>query len=118
MLMSNLCPICQCKLIEEHRIKFIDRYCWYIPYGHHYARRSTIQGNLLECKVRLGIFFIKVDYKEGYSEVWTTIDVDKNNPTNVIHPVSARIRINHIADLQFENLEKLKNKIKTYLTFS
>jgi hypothetical protein len=115
--MSNLCPICQREMKKEHRIKFIDYHCFPVRTNHHYSLRTTIIGDKIECKVRFGDRYgnrilLKIMYTEGYSEVWTD---DRKIIDDADPP--PRTRINQIIDLNFDDLEKLKNKIKTMLVF-
>ena len=116
--MSNLCPICQRELKKEHRIKHIDYHCFPVMRSHHYALRTTITGEKIECKIRFkeadgDRIFLKVQYIKGYSEVWSddgdwTLD-DASPPP--------RTRIEQVIDLNFDDLDKLQNKIKTMLVF-
>jgi len=109
--MSNPCPICQREMKRDHLIKFIDYYCHPSRSDHHYAKRTTVTCELIECKVRFKEpsnekIFLKVQYQEGYSEVWTGSYLD------------ARTRIEYPIQLNFDDIEKIRAKIRTCLVFS
>jgi hypothetical protein len=118
--MSNLCPICQREMKKEHRIKHVDYHCFPVRRSHHYALRTTIVGDKIECKIRFkeangDRIFLKVNYKDNYSEVWGD-DGDDAGTDDVSPP--PRTRIEQIVDLNFDDLDKLRNKIRTMLVFS
>jgi hypothetical protein len=111
--MPNPCPICQRELKKEHKIKFIDYHCTVSKSDHHYARRTTVKGDLIQCKIRFTELdktriYLKVQYEEGYSEVW------RSPPVRICD----RARILYAIPLHFDDIEKLKFKIRTCLVFS
>lgn len=102
------CPICKSQLEKEHMIKYVDYHCYPPPKDHHYAER-IIDGELVAMKIRLNrgkdkIFF-KIDIKDNTTEVWTL-------------PHDKRIRISNSFRPDFENVDALFDKMKTYLVFS
>ena len=118
--MSNLCPICQREMKKEHRIKHVDYHCFPVRRSHHYAMRTTITGEQIECKIRFreadgGRIFLKISYKYNYSEVW--VDDGDDTGTDDVSPPS-RTRIDQIVPLNFDDPDKLKNRIRTMLVFS
>ncbi len=102
------CPICQRVLTEEHKISYIDYYCSPSREDHHYAVRFK-GDEVIKMKVRLtdsqSTLYVKMNFDEGYLEVWT-----KENQN--------RIKINQTFTPDFTEIDKLKTKIRTYLTFS
>jgi len=90
-----------------HRIAFIDYSCSHHD-DHHFSWRIK-DNTLAKLRIRFGQgreqLCLKVHYDEGYSEVWS-----KTKPNN-------RIRINQIIVPNFEEVDKLKNKIRTLLVF-
>jgi len=101
------CLVCRREMENRHMIKYVDWYC--AQDDHHFSWR--IMGNQM---IKLRIRFrskgerlcLKVHYDEGYSEVWS-----KNDTAN-------RLRVNQIVVPNFEDIEKLKNKIRTILVFA
>lgn len=108
--MDKNCPICNKKLTMNHQITRVDYHCYPAAKDHHYAERNE-RDLLTEIKIRISPnkdkLFLKVDFKSGNSEVWTTPDDRANS-----------IRINHIIPLEFDDMKKLEDKIRTYLLFS
>ncbi len=93
----------------HHKISFIDHSCNHNPDDHHFSWRIK-NGNLAKLRIRFGMgtrrLCLKIHYDEGYSEVWS-----KASTTN-------RLRINQIIIPKFEDIELLKNKIRTLLVFA
>ena len=112
--MDRNCPICKKQLMKEHKIKHIDYHCFPPKNDHHYAERfkdETLQEKLA-IKVRLSptgskIFFSQ-NYPEQYMEVWCEPDAVKSD----------RIKVNSLFEPNFEDLDGLFQKLKTYLVFS
>lgn len=77
---------------------------------HHFSYR-VLDEKIIKMRIRLtepgrdGALRLKIHYDLGFSEVWTKAGS------------SHRIKINSIVVPDFSDLEKLKNKIKTYLVF-
>jgi len=104
------CLICGREMNESNKIQYIDYFC--TQDDHHFSRRikNNWPGRQM---VKLRIRFLKkherlalkIHYDEGYSEVWTTAK-------------SPRFRINQIVIPNFENIERLKHKIRTILVFA
>jgi hypothetical protein len=109
--MEHLCPICKRELTKEHKIKHVDYHCYPPKSDHHYSERETITGEKLKVKIRIGSgedrLFLKVNYDESYSQVWTDPDDD-----------DARIRINHAFEPDVSDLDALRKKLRTYMVFS
>lgn len=109
--MKYHCPICQKEMTMEHKIKFIDYFCSPPQADHHYSARyaddklAKVKVRLTDVKRRETLFF-KVDYIEGNTLVWTT----PNDIKRVVIPQT------FIPD--FNQLDKLRAKIRTYLVFS
>jgi hypothetical protein len=111
------CPICNKKMSVENKIKYIDYKC--VTDEHYYGVRiveDTFTNELrpLKVKIRLGddkvkSFLLKINYDEGFSEVWTRSG--KTESAN-------RSRIEKVFTPDFSNMDKLLNKIKTYIVFS
>ncbi len=91
----------------HHKITYIDYSCNRSD-DHHLSWRIK-DNNMAKIRIRFQhqneMLCLKIHYDEKYSEVWS-----KANSTN-------RIRINQIVPLSFEDIEKLKNKIRTLLVF-
>ena len=108
MATEEFCPICHCAMIEEHKIKYIDYYC---NNEHHCYVKRLRDNKLLMHKIRLldsngEKLYLKVSLIDSYSEVWK----HTNN--------TFRNRINVIVNVDFNDIESIKNKIKTYIVFS
>lgn len=92
----------------HHKISFVDYSCKHSPDDHHFSWRIK-NNNLAVLRIRFGKgserLCLKVHYDEGYSEVWS-------NPMS-----TNRLRINQIVVPNFEEVDKLKNKIRTLLVF-
>ena len=113
---------------ESNKIRYVDYFC--TQDDHHFSQRirtswpnppgsgstELVNGFYVPVwgreMVKLRVQFLnkherlalKVHYDEGYSEVWTTAK-------------STRFKINQIVIPNFEDIEKLKNKIRTILVF-
>lgn len=118
---TNYCPICRNELRVKHDIEFIDYICSRTE-DHHLAFRYKIIQDPEDSKqsidqvntLRLRLtetggeeIRIKIYYGKGYSEIYGK----SASPTS-------RVKVNQIIDPDFNNLDALKNKIKTYLLFS
>lgn len=109
------CLVCGQKMTEVHKIKFVDYYC--AKDDHHFSWRVIPLEHLEEdaskaiAKLRIRVgedknrMCLKIHYDEGYSEVWST-------------PHSSRIRVEQIIAPDFQDLEKLKDKLRTILVFA
>lgn len=115
--MNRTCPICQRQLTKSPCLStpqstVIDYFCHPSMMDHHYGERLR-NGQLCKMKIRLTDqytderMFLRIDFDEGHSHVWTKQDDQKN-----------RIVINHTFMPDFSQIEKLKAKIQTYLIFS
>lgn len=109
--MEHLCPICQRKMTKEDKIKYKDYYCSPVQSDHHYSVREVKK---IETKIKIrlsdsnGNLYLLVNYVEGFLQVWTKADI----------PHEQRTQINQIFYPDFTQIEKLRAKIRTYLTFS
>lgn len=111
------CLVCGREMQQHHKIKFIDYSC--VRDDHHFSWRiveewdpvnyTKMNTKMAKLRVRVGEgknrMCIKIHYDDGYTEVWST-------------PKSSRIRIDQIIPLDFKDIEKLKNKIRTILVFA
>jgi len=115
---DKFCAICNKKMLFENKIKYVDYIC--ISEEHMYSIRFaedtfTNAVNLTKMKVRLGSkraynYMLKINYDDGNSEVWV------NNGDKLEEIPKTRINQTFTPDLS--NVEKIKNKIKTWLVFS
>lgn len=105
---KHFCLICGKEMTLAHKINYADYHCAHQD-GHHFAYRIK-ENSMTKLRIRLGEgadkIHLKVHYDQGYSEVWS-----KSRSVN-------RPRINHIVSIDFTDLDKLKNKLKTYLLFA
>lgn len=101
------CLVCNRVMKHEHQIAYIDHFC-NTQDDHHFSWR-IVHGNLAKLRIRFNEgrerLCLKIHYDEQYSEVWTDSK-------------SVRLKINQIIIPNFEDIEKLKNKIRTILVFS
>lgn len=101
------CLVCGDEMQMAHFIKYVDHVCKKHD-DHHFSWR-LMNDSLAKLRIRFQTgserLCLKVHYDEKYSEVWTG-------------GKSERIRINQIIIPNFEDIEKLKNKIRTILVFS
>lgn len=110
--MKNICPICQRELSRvSNEIQFESTYgCTNRPnddmIDHYYGYRVS-GDELISSKIRIGNLVLQIMYEEGISRVWTLGTEE-----------SKKVKINYILEPDFSDLEKIKRKIKTLLTFS
>jgi hypothetical protein len=101
------CLVCGKEMEITHKIKYVDHFCS-TQEDHHFSWR-IVGGNLAKLRIRFQDgnerLCLKVHYDENYSEVWTGAK-------------SERLRINQIIEPNFQDIEKLKNKLRTILVFS
>jgi hypothetical protein len=99
------CLVCHKEMEIYHRIKFIDHSC--VSKDHNFSWRIQ-DGQLIKLRIRFlndkERLCLKVHYDDKYSEVWGQTG-------------SARIRLDQIIIPDFENIEILKNKLRTILVF-
>lgn len=110
------CPICQKQLRKHDMIKYIDHEC---RTEEHFYGKRIIQGEMTKLKLRITEpegekFYIKFNYDRDLTEVWSIKIVNGYE----VHDKSKRIPIIGTFVPDFSDLEKLKQKIKTYLLFS
>ena len=104
------CPLCQAELEVNNKLKYIDYSCVYKD-DHYYAKRIK-DGELTKVKVRFTDptsgekLYLKINYDLGGSQVWT-----KSND-------NVRTEIQSVWVPDFSDIDRLKNKIRTYLVFS
>jgi len=110
-----ICPICQAELKQDYRserkpLHEHDFTCSMRDDNHSYSIR-TVDDTMVKIKVRLQdtdderLIFL-IDYADHKLEIWT-----KAGQTNrVVIPVSF--------EPDFSDIEKLKEKIRTYLIFA
>jgi hypothetical protein len=107
--MNNQCPICKSEMNKNDLVSYIDYFCWPIKEDHHYSRR--IRGTELQIeKIRISTkeetFYLKLDYSNILSEIWT-----KPNGSH-------KVQLDHLINVDFTDLNKLEEKLKTYILFS
>jgi hypothetical protein len=89
-----------------HMIKYVDYNCYAL---YHALSLRIKDDQTIKLKLRFTFsreeVFLKIHYDIGYSEVWSD-------------NAQQRLKINLIVPLDFSNIEKLKNKIKTLLIFA
>lgn len=115
---QHACPVCQVTLLKEDKLKYIDYYCKHSRDDHSYGVRY-VRGELIKIKVRFrepnkDKLYIKFHYDLDYIEVWSV----KYCSENVDPDVPVRIPIAGTFVPDFSDVDKLKQKIKTYLIFS
>jgi hypothetical protein len=102
------CLVCRKEMDVHNKIMYIDHTC-NLNDDHHFSWRIK-DNSLVKLRIRLSSngerLCLKIHYDEGYSEVWS-----KSNTTN-------RIRVDQIVVPNFEDIELLKNKIRTILVFA
>lgn len=104
-------------MIEERKRDYTDYACYKSSDIHSYRVR-LFSGLPLLLKVRLTCnepkignrLFLKMNFQKGISQVWQ-LDMDQKTK-------SERITINHVFAPDWSQIDKLKNKIRTYLVFS
>lgn len=103
------CLVCNKEMEMHHKISFVDYSCKDNADEHHFSWRIK-DNKLIKLRIRFGVsqhrLCLKIHYDEGYTEVWSHA-----KSTN-------RMRINQIVVPQFEDIEKLKSKIRTLLVFA
>ena len=111
--MEHNCPICQSQLEpQDHKILYQDYLCKKNIDHHAYMYRyRPAQNEMVQLKVRItdedgSKIYFKVYYDQNRSEVWT-----RSNDNQ-------RITIDHAFVPDYSDLEKLKQKIRTYIIFS
>lgn len=117
MIYIKNCPICTCELSLSEETSSLHKNsiysCRAFTKNHMYSLLLSEDSKILKFKLRLtndddSKITCKIHYDSGYSEVWTGISFN----------LSDRININHIIELDFSNIEKIKKKLKTYMLFS
>lgn len=108
---DNVCPICKEHLVpvDSSSNTYNDYHCT-TGKNHFFAKRLAM-GQLLKVKLRLpdqgnSYLYMKVNFDENSTQVWKKSSEKQ------------RINIDHATSLDFSDIEKIKNKIKTYLLFS
>jgi hypothetical protein len=111
--MEHQCPICQNKLEpQENKILYQDYVCRYNLDSHSFIYRYRPAVNeVAQLKVRItdddgSKLYFKVYYDQDRSEVWTRTNDNQ------------RINIEHAFVPDYSDLDKLKQKIRTYIIFS
>lgn len=109
--MDRHCPICKNQLFKEQKVKHVDYHCYPPKKDHHYAER-LIDETKIAMKVRISpsehkIFFSQ-NFEEQTMEVWCQPEAPKHE----------RIKVNSLFEPNFDNIEELFHKLKTYLIFS
>ncbi len=108
--MKHKCPICSKNMSFIARSKSSSDYFCDDGDDHHYAERVS-DGYFTVCKLRIGDMptderlYLKVNFTDGNSEIWRGIDSQK------------RIKVAEVISIQ-SSLDKMRNKIETYITFS
>jgi hypothetical protein len=108
--MSNVCPICNAQLTEESVFasKNVDLVCR--QEDHLLAKRISAAGELIIMKLRIKDgahkFFAQFNYQDNTTSLWTK--ANERRP----------IKVPSIISTDLSNLDKIKQKIKTYLLFS
>ena len=109
--MDRPCPICKRQLSSEQKTEYVEYHCFPPQSDHHYACRTSLEGQALKVKIRIGSgdnkMFVKINYDDGFSQIWTDPDDE-----------DARTKINHVFDPDLSDLDALRNKLRTYLVFS
>lgn len=102
------CLVCHREMDYTHKNLYVDYYCNKAN-DHHLSWRIH-RGQIAKLRIRFSNpgerLHLKVHYDEGYSEVWTVV----NSPH--------RMRINQVVLVNFDNLDRLRAKIRTLLAFA
>lgn len=110
---DNHCVICKKEMEIDERPKYSDYTCR-TEDDHFFAKRIK-DDTLLKLKVRFSEsgskIYLKINFDEGFSEVWSNTNTKGHNNTQ-------RVRIDSIFEPDFSDIQKIKSKIITYLTFS
>lgn len=106
--MNQNCPICHSSLIREDSLpEIVDLLC--CQDDHFFGQRFNKE-NLIILKIRLKDddknLFVRLNYELNSCNIW--IKADQIKP----------ITLSHIIHLDYSNIDKLKQKIKTLLLFS
>lgn len=108
---NPLCPICHAEMLrDEDNVlsDYIDFYCE--QKDHNCGQRVSRDTKKTDCiKIRFiesngEKFYVKLSVSAGYTEVWKH-DGLKRNKINEIIPIDC-------------DIDTLKNKVKTYITFA
>jgi hypothetical protein len=106
------CYVCGQDMEKHHKIAYIDYTCNKND-DHHLSFRivhNVMMGTKNLTKLRVAFpkdrLHLKIHYDQGCTEVWA-----KSNSSN-------RIKINSLVFPDFEDISKLKDKIKMLLVFS
>ena len=114
IFVDKLCPICKTALFESRRSGYVMYFC--NKNDHGYDHSIAVAGQeLIECSVRFietdnSSICILVNYINQYSKVWT------GHKTGL--DMFPTILIKYPVNLCFDDIPKLRNKIKTYISFS
>lgn len=107
---NNICPICKNTLSvsDTSTQSYADYHC---NHKDHFFAKRMMMGQLIKVKLRVPDkdnppLYIKVNFDDNSTQVWKK------------HSTIPRINIDHACKLDFSDLDKIKNKIKTYLLFS
>lgn len=98
--------------LEENKIMYQDYICRFDLEQHMYIHRVR-NDQIQQLKARFtepdgSKLSFKILYDQDRSEVWTGSSAQKEN----------RVKIEHVFDLDFNDLDKLKQKIRMYMLFS
>lgn len=107
---KHICPLCNDYLSGDTTPNKHTDYSCVKSADHYYAKRIK-NDELTKIKFRLTDpdgkkLYIKINYDQGITQVWTK----SNN--------NIRSEIQSVFEPDFSDIEKLKNKLKTYLVFS
>lgn len=107
--MKNICPICLKHLNESRRDNkdYVDYKCHGDSDDDHFYVHRILNGDIIKIKFRIDDMYLKINFDEGFSQAW---------PIDSL--IQDRVTVNHALELDFSDLEKIKSKIKTILTFS
>lgn len=100
--------------LEEDKILYLDYACRNDPDTHMYIHRVKRDDEKIhQLKVRITEpdgtkLCCKILYDKNLAEVWTGSSTDDSN----------RIQIGNVFDIDFSDLDKLKQKIRMYMLFS
>lgn len=116
MTEQHNCPICQKQLERINKIKYIDYQC--AGEEHYYGKRIK-DSVLTAVKIRFkesdgSKLYIKFYYDTNVTEVWSKKPLDQTDQ----YSKQNRIPIDRTFVPDFTDLDKIKQKIKTYLLFS
>jgi hypothetical protein len=111
------CPICQKQMSKHNMIKYIDHEC---KRENHFYGKRIIKDDVTKVKIRFTEpdgekLYIKFNYDNDLTEVWS-IKPGILETEHIKNKQRIPIVGTFVPDLS--DLEKLKQKIKTYLIFS